>query len=75
MNLVYSTIDNVNVVIAIYTNPKGPMGNIEVSPTTVTVCFGSGLYGFELTLAKFAKIYSSRFGIAIHTDVSEFWGD
>jgi elongation factor 2 len=68
------SIDNVNVVIATYTNPEGPMGNIEVSPTTGTVCFGSGLYGFGFTLAKFAKIYSSRFGIAIHTLVSEFWG-
>jgi elongation factor 2 len=69
------SIDNVNVIIATYTDPDGPMGNLTVSPADGTVCFGSGLHGFGFTLTKFAKIYSARFGIAISILTSQLWGE
>jgi elongation factor 2 len=74
-NTFSKSIDNVNVIIATYSNSDGPMGNLTVSPALGTVCFGSGLHGFGFTLTKFAKMYSARFGIPVDTLMPQFWGE
>jgi elongation factor 2 len=69
------SVDNVNVIIATYTDTEGPMGDLMVSPAIGTVCFGSGLHGFGFTLTKFARMYSARFGIPIDTLMPQLWGE
>ena len=69
------SIDNVNVIIATYTDPEGPMGDLKVDPSKGTVCFGSGLHGFGFTLTKFAKIYAAKFGIQATKLMPQLWGE
>ena len=54
-------VENVNVVIATYKDEK--MGDLQVYPEKGTVAFGSGLHGWAFTLAKFADMYSAKFGL------------
>ena len=68
-------IDNVNVIIATYTDTEGPMGNLTVSPAQGTVCFGSGLHGFGFTLTKFAKMYAAKFGVQVDKLMPNLWGE
>jgi elongation factor 2 len=74
-NTFSKSIENVNAVIATYTTPEGPMGNLLVSPAQGTVCFASGLHGFGFTLTKFARMYSVRFGIPVATLMPLLWGE
>jgi elongation factor 2 len=74
-NTFSKSVDNVNVIIATYTDSEGPMGNLTVSLAGGTVCFGSGLHGFGFTLTKFAKMYSARFGIPVATLMPQLWGE
>jgi elongation factor 2 len=74
-NTFSKSIDNVNVIIATYTDSEGPMGNLIVSPASGTVCFGSGLHGFGFTLTKFAKMYSARFGVPVNKLMPQLWGE
>lgn len=69
------SIDNVNVIIATYTQEDGPMGNLIVSPAQGTVCFGSGLHGFGFTLTKFAKMYAAKFGVQVSKLMPQLWGE
>lgn len=68
-------VDNVNVIIATYTDEEGPMGNLTVSPANGTVCFGSGLHSFGFTLTKFAKMYATKFGIQTQKFMTQLWGE
>jgi elongation factor 2 len=68
-------IDKVKVIISTYTDPEGPMGDLSLSPSRGTVCFGSGLHGFGFTSTKFAKLYSVKFGVSISTLTPQLWGE
>jgi elongation factor 2 len=68
-------VENVNVIIATYSDEEGPMGNITVDPTKGTVGFGAGLHGWAFTLKEFAEFYSSRFKIEVPKLMQRFWGD
>merc|ERR1711976_750165 len=69
------TIENVNVIISTYSDPDGPMGELNVDPTTATVCFGSGLHAWGFTLKQFAEIYAGKFKVEPEKLMSKFWGD
>jgi elongation factor 2 len=51
------------------------MGDLQVSPSLGTVCFGSGLHGFAFTLTKFAKMYSVKFGVQVSKLMPQLWGE
>jgi elongation factor 2 len=68
-------IENVNVIIATYTDAEGYMGDMSVPPATGTVCFGFGLLGLGFTLTRWAKFYSTRFGISVQTLMPQLWGE
>jgi elongation factor 2 len=68
-------VENVNVIIATYGDEEGPMGNIQVSPSTGNVGFGSGLHGWAFTLKQFAEMYSDKFKIEVPKLMNRLWGD
>jgi elongation factor 2 len=68
-------VENVNVIIATYSDCDGPMGDISVDPTKGTVGFGAGLHGWAFTLKEFATFYSSKFKIEAPKLMQRFWGD
>ncbi len=77
-------IENVNVIISSYEagheedvegNPDDNMGDLQIDPTKGTVAFGSGLHGWAFTLTKFARIYSTKFGVDLDKMMEKLWGD
>lgn len=58
-------VENVNVIIATYSDDSGPMGEIRVDPSKGSVGFGSGLHGWAFTLKQFAEMYSEKFKIDV----------
>jgi len=68
-------VENVNVIIATYSDEEGPMGNIQVDPRVGTVGFGSGLHGWGFTLKQFAEMYSTKFKIEVPKLMKRLWGD
>lgn len=66
-------IESVNVVISTYNDKL--LGDVQVLPDKGTVGFGSGLQGWGFTLAKFAKLYSAKFGVPKEKLMSKLWGD
>lgn len=66
-------IDMANVVIATYVSED--MGEIQVDPSVGNVAFGSGKDQWAFTLAKFSRLYSTKFGIAIDKMMAKLWGD
>ncbi len=66
-------IDMANVVISTYVSED--MGEIQVDPSIGNVAFGSGKDQWAFTLAKFSRLYSSKFGIAIDKMMNKLWGD
>jgi elongation factor 2 len=66
-------VENVNVVIATYKDEK--MGDLQVYPEKGTVAFGSGLHGWAFTLAKFADMYSAKFGLDRARLMQKLWGE
>jgi elongation factor 2 len=66
-------IESVNVVIATYKDDL--LGDVQVYPEKGTVGFGSGLHGWGFTIAKFAGMYASRFGIEKSKMMGNLWGD
>lgn len=68
-------VENVNVIVATYSEEDGPMGNIQVRPDDGTVGFGSGLQGWAFTLRDFAKKYSEKLKQPIPKLIKKFWGD
>merc|ERR1719159_186597 len=53
-------VENVNVIVATYSDDDGPMGNVQVRPQMGTVGFGSGLHGWGFTLKEFAEMYAAK---------------
>ena len=68
-------VENVNVIIATYSDDDGPMGNVSIDPMKGTVGFGSGLHGWAFSLKQFAELYSSKFGIEETKLMKRLWGD
>jgi len=68
-------IENVNVIVCTYAEEDGPMGDIQVSPASGTVGFGSGLHGWAFTLKQFAEMYAAKFGIDEMKLMRKLWGD
>jgi len=68
-------VENVNVIIATYSDEDGPMGNIQVDPSEGTVGFGSGLHGWAFTLKQFAEMYAAKFKIDELKMMNRLWGD
>jgi elongation factor 2 len=66
-------IDMANVVIETYKSED--MGEIQVNPSIGNVAFGSGKDQWAFTLAKFARLYSKKFGISQEKMMEKFWGD
>lgn len=68
-------VENVNVIIATYTDDEGPMGQVQVGCEKGTVGFGSGLHGWAFTLKQFAEIYAKTFKINPAKLMTKLWGD
>lgn len=68
-------IENINVIIAQFSETDGPMGDIFVSPMDGTVGFGSGLQSWAFTLHTFTKMYSSKFNVKREHLAKRLWGD
>merc|ERR1711931_361023 len=68
-------VENVNVIVATYSDEDGPMGNVQVRPQMGTVGFGSGLHGWAFTMKQFCDLYSSKFNIDVKKLMTRLWGD
>ncbi|GFR06766.1 translation elongation factor 2, partial [Trichonephila clavata] len=68
-------IENINVIIATYSDETGPMGDINVDPTKGNVGFGSGLHGWAFTLKQFAEMYAGKFKITVEKLMKRLWGE
>jgi elongation factor 2 len=66
-------IDRVNFVVNTYAQPD--MGDATLSPIKGNVAFGSGKDCWGFTLAQFARMYASRFGIEESKMMQRLWGD
>jgi elongation factor 2 len=68
-------IENVNVIIATYSDEDSVMGDVQVVPEKGTVSFGSGLHQWAFTLRTFATMYATKFGIPTAKMMKRLWGD
>ncbi|KAK5648549.1 hypothetical protein RI129_003441 [Pyrocoelia pectoralis] len=68
-------VENVNVIIATYSDDSGPMGEVRVDPSKGSVGFGSGLHGWAFTLKQFAEMYSEKFKIDVGKLMNRLWGE
>jgi len=68
-------VENVNVIIATYSDDSGPMGEVRVDPSKGSVGFGSGLHGWAFTLKQFAEMYADKFKIDVNKLMTRLWGD
>jgi len=68
-------VENVNVIVATYSDEDGPMGNVQVKPQMGTVGFGSGLHGWGFTLKEFAEMYASKMKTEPEKMLKNLWGD
>ncbi|GFT86548.1 translation elongation factor 2 [Nephila pilipes] len=68
-------VENVNVIIATYSDETGPMGDINVEPPKGNVGFGSGLHGWAFTLKQFAEMYAEKFKIDVDKLMKKMWGE
>jgi len=68
-------VENVNVIVATYSDEDGPMGNVQVRPQMGTVGFGSGLHGWGFTLKEFAEMYAAKMKTEPAKMLKNLWGD
>jgi len=68
-------VENVNVIIATYSDDGGPMGEVSVYPNKGSVGFGSGLHGWAFTLKQFAEMYADKFKIDVAKLMNRLWGE
>jgi len=66
-------IESVNVIIATYNDEK--LGDVQVTPDKGNVGLGSGLHGWGFGIAKFARMYASKFGVPVEKLMKRFWGE
>lgn len=67
-------VGSVNALISIYCEEDSPMGDLMLDPSLGNVSFGSGLHGWGFNLKKFARLYSSKFGINEDRMMRRLWG-
>jgi len=68
-------VENVNVIVATYSDEDGPMGLVRVNVNNGSVGFGSGLHGWAFTLKQFAEMYAAKFGVDIDKMMKKLWGE
>jgi elongation factor 2 len=68
-------VENVNVIIATYSDDDGPMGEVRLDPSKGSVGFGSGLHGWAFTLKQFSEMYASKFKIDVVKLMNRLWGE
>jgi len=68
-------VENVNIIIATYSDDSGPMGEVQVDPSKGSVGFGSGLHGWAFTLKQFAEMYAEKFKIDVVKLMNRLWGE
>ncbi|KOB76948.1 Translation elongation factor 2 [Operophtera brumata] len=68
-------VENVNVIIATYSDDSGPMGEVRVDPSKGSVGFGSGLHGWAFTLKQFSEMYADKFKIDLVKLMNRLWGE
>lgn len=68
-------VENVNVIIATYSDDDGPMGEVRVDPSKGSVGFGSGLHGWAFTLKQFSEMYAAKFKIDTVKLMNRLWGE
>ncbi|XP_043480003.1 translation elongation factor 2 [Leptopilina heterotoma] len=68
-------VENVNVIIATYSDDSGPMGEVHVDPSKGSVGFGSGLHGWAFTLKQFSEMYAEKFKIDVVKLMNRLWGE
>merc|ERR1712191_31337 len=68
-------VEDVNVIVATYSDDQGPMGEISVDPSKGSVGFGSGLHGWAFTLKQFAEMYADKFKIDTVKLMNRLWGE
>eukprot|EP00172_Hildenbrandia_rubra_P001369 Plantae.Rhodophyta-Hildenbrandia_rubra.ctg19109.p1 GENE.Plantae.Rhodophyta-Hildenbrandia_rubra.ctg19109~~Plantae.Rhodophyta-Hildenbrandia_rubra.ctg19109.p1 ORF type:complete len:842 (-),score=193.45 Plantae.Rhodophyta-Hildenbrandia_rubra.ctg19109:206-2731(-) len=66
-------IENANVIMATYMDPK--LGDAQVFPDKGTVAFSAGLHGWAFTLNRFARMYAKKFGVEVDKMTQRLWGD
>lgn len=68
-------VENVNVIIATYSDDDGPMGVVRVDTSKGSVGFGSGLHGWAFTLKQFSEMYAEKFKIDVVKLMNRLWGE
>jgi len=68
-----NSIESVNVICQTYRDEK--LGDIECTPSSGRVGFGSGLHAWGFTLSDFARMYSSQFGVSPEKMMKKLWGN
>ncbi|CAF1311594.1 unnamed protein product [Adineta steineri] len=68
-------IENINSIIATYSDDSSLVGDLQVNPAKGTVGFGSNLHGWAFTLKEFAEMYALKFNIEIDKLMKYLWGD
>ena len=68
-------IQNANVIISTFDDAAMSPDGVQVYPEKGTVAFGSGLQSWAFTLARFAKMYAKKFGVAEDKLAARLWGD
>lgn len=78
------TIENVNVVIAMYKDSSivegdgrssSAFGDVTVRPDKGNVAFASALHGWAFSLRQFATRYSKKFGVDREKMMGKLWGE
>jgi len=68
-----NSIESVNVIVETYNDES--LGDIQVTPETGRVGFGSGLHAWGFTLRDFAEMYENKFGLSREKLMKKFWGN
>lgn len=67
-------IENVNSIISPYES-KDVEESWLIDPVNGSVAFGSGLFGFGISLTQFSRIYSTKFKVDERLMRNKLWGD
>ncbi|CAM0957870.1 unnamed protein product [Alopecurus aequalis] len=68
-----NVIQNANGIMETYDDKV--LGDVMVCPENGSVVFSDGLHGWAFTLANFAKMYASKFGVDEPKTMKRLWGE
>jgi len=68
-----NSVESVNVIIETYNDES--LGEIQVTPESARVGFGSGLHAWGFTLLDFARFYENKFGLSSEKLMKKLWGN